>query len=888
MANAQTDPQFQSVAERLYDFYSATPVEKIYLHQDRTNYVAGETMWFKVYQSSTEQQVESGIVYVELVNGNNDLVIESKWPLFSGITSGQIELPDTLPMGVYQVRAYTHWMKNLYPEGFFTREIHIASHYNSPLEIETDFEVEGNKLHAALRFIPIPQKKISCHLILNGEKTKSYSLEPDAEGEAVLEINLPEKTTFEGAQYFVVETGEKTRKFPVPFTPAIQLYLFPEGGNLVEGLTSKVAFKVNDRTGRGVEAQGVVVDQNGKEITKFQTTHQGNGFFHITPEAGRKYIVRLDHGTVETILPEAHADGIVMTMKRNEEYMRVTLLSRLEAQSYPLYLTIHQEGISWFNALLNQKEEVTVLDIPFDKLPSGVFTLTVYDRNDQAWCERLAFFNYPEELDIQLQADKPTYGKREKVILTMDSPTDNLDFGTYSLAVVKAGLDPAEARNNLFTDYFLQSELKGRIENPVAYLTNRDREGWQNLDLLLLTNGWRKYEWEQLMAATPEEANYPIEESLTFSGRVHLQNKKQKPEDITLNAVFRHPTIDDLQSFHPGEKGIFKFTGYDFTGTAEVILSAQDKNNNIMDLSIIEHVSSPPDFYTYGKGISKTDNESLYVEMSGRLVQHIAKDIDKTIFDLPEVAVTAKRKVKQVTRWQLHNSEFARPPLIVNKRNSYGGKLINLLYSVPGIVVQELPLGDWNIRVLGSGAMISANISRVTATPKPTNAAEDDPAPAPGGMGSVDPVVYILNGSVTSKEAIQTIPPNLVERIEVLAPATAMIYSRYASGGGIAFFTNAPMARESSPTKTLMHRFVGYNQLKTFFSPDYAMANTQGYQDADRRNTLHWQPEVSINEKGKAEVSFYTSDEKGEYLIHCEGRSSDGTIGVSRHTFMVE
>ncbi|MDR2969219.1 MAG: hypothetical protein LBV32_06395 [Tannerellaceae bacterium] len=114
-ASAQTDSLFQYVAKRLYDYYSYAPVEKVYLHQDRTTYLPGETVWFKIYQSSTENRINSGVVYVELNNGNNETVIKTKWELKDGSGSGHIELPNTLPMGVYQLRAYTNWMMNNSP-----------------------------------------------------------------------------------------------------------------------------------------------------------------------------------------------------------------------------------------------------------------------------------------------------------------------------------------------------------------------------------------------------------------------------------------------------------------------------------------------------------------------------------------------------------------------------------------------------------------------------------------------------------------------------------------------------------------------------------------------------------------------------------------------------
>ena len=173
---AQNDALFQTAAQQLYSWHSLAPIEKLYVHQDRTRYVAGETIWFKVYQTFSNGIEEgSGVVYVDLIDGSNSLVAQTKWKMENGMASGHIELPKILPAGNIQLRAYTRWMQNFDSEGFFTREISILSPYPSKEETA-----------------PMQEKRLT---------------------------------------------------------------LFPEGGNLVEGLLSRIAFEVTDVNGKGMDAK---------------------------------------------------------------------------------------------------------------------------------------------------------------------------------------------------------------------------------------------------------------------------------------------------------------------------------------------------------------------------------------------------------------------------------------------------------------------------------------------------------------------------------------------------------------------------------------------------------------------------------------------------------
>lgn len=758
------DSLFHKVADNLHTYHSTTPREKIYVHQDRIHYAAGETIWLKIYQSFSLGVSEgSQIVYVDLADRHNRPVSRSKWKLINGLGEGHIELPDSLPTGHYQLRAYTKWMQNFDPDGFFSRELLISS---------------------------------------------------DKKEEMTAEEVLP------------IETF---------------LSFYPEGGSLVSGMPSRLAFKVNDAEGKGLDAKGVIMDGNQMKVTEFETVHLGMGYLNFEPGKGKEYFALLSDSDVRIPLPQVYKEGVVLRTRCTEDNLRLTIQHNLETlHTSPFYLTIHQEDVVWFNAFPDMSEAVTVIDIDAEKLPAGVFTITLYDETGHVWCERLAFVNFPEHLDMHLSADKPVYAPRERVQLSIDARgfSGQKQSGNFSLAVVKSGLDAIETRNNYYTDYFLKSELRGRIEDPVSYFENRDLA---NLNLLLMIHGWRRYFWEDIVRGNELRLYFPVEKDLTFSGRIQLRNEKQKPESVDLVAMFRHDSIDEVVSTQPGKGGVFLFEGYDFCDTAEVILSAKDKKRTL-DISVMKHPDVQPDYYAHPviELPGKEDmNYSFSVEF-GVIPVKTYEGIDKITHELPEVRVTSRYKKRDPR--SIHDPAFNKATYYARKDFSYGSN------------------GAWGV--------LAFNYPKLKYL-KMTSLLDYD--------GDDEVKNYILDGMYVSKADLKMIPSFFIDRIEILSLGSSLLYG----GRSIFFYTRSwEDMVYSQPVRTVSYKFAGYNQQKEFYSPNYDMSND--YFKPDYRNTLYWQPSVTVDREGRSEVSFFTSDEKGEYLIHCEGRSDEGVIGIAQ------
>ncbi|WP_456088017.1 hypothetical protein [Parabacteroides sp.] len=882
-----SDTTLQVVAGNLKRLYNLYPIEKIYIHQDRTIYRAGETMWLKVYQDFlSESEGKSQVVHLQLIDGYNRLVLEKQWPLRDGKAVGDVLLPDTLPTGNYQLRGYTNYMRNFGEEHFFTRELKIEG-LGALSQIKIDFSVRQNNVSVQLN-VPLKlrqEKKLRYCVRVNGNESRSYSFAADEAGDARFDILLPDEVKREDEIEFVLFVGEQKHSYPVPFKQTTELALLPEGGYCVEGLVSKVAVKLTGSNGKGLAAKGCILDLTDDEERPFHTSDLGFGSVYFQPEPGHEYVAVVDSLQLRVPMLEPLKQGIVQQIRYWNGRMRIMLSQNLGAD-VPVFLLIHHQGMIYYHAKLHLTEEKTVMDIAYDLLPAGPFTVTLYDGQDRVCSERLAFVKYPECMPVALSGDKACYGHREKVTLEVrvDSLLHRAMDGDFSLSVVRKELDPISERSNYYVDYYLGSELKGYIENPNSYFEERDSLSLSRLDLLLLTHGWRRYSLKNILQGGLLEMPYPVERSLGFSGCI-LDGMRLKPEEMEINALFKQDTIAQTFTFHPARGGVFRFSGFDFTGTSEMLLSVTDKQKNALDFTLMES-KSPRSAY-YSPLLTLQDSlAQLSVRMSRYGNVGKVKDIDKVVHELPEVTIM-KRK-KHTKSFSLHNEDFASHSYVVRENEHFSpNSMASLLSRVPGLKVYPSPDG-LGTRIRVNGAVTTGGFSRGGGSS--SNNSNENKAPTPvfkgASAGALDPVI-VLDGVIDYIGYALQMDPNRVKKVEVLVGTAAMVYTRNSFAGVVVIHTKSWKDRiDSTPVKSKNYRFVGYDQVKEFYSPDYSLEKDRsGW--VDERNTLYWNPSVTLNGEGKAELSFYTSDMKGEYEVICEGRSG-GKIGIGRGVIVVK
>lgn len=450
-----------TINDRLDNYVCTHSTEKLYLHQDRTCYVAGETIWFNLYQIlSSSARNASGVAYVDMIDGKSEVVAQAKYPLLGGQASGSLDIPAELSTGSYQIRAYTQWMLNEGIERSFRREL----------------KIQGLSENEIIPAIPYSE---------------------------------------------------------------IRVQFFAEGGRLIEGLASKVALEAVDSSGKGIKVKGVILNTKKEVVQHFQTNAEGRGSFFFQPQSGQRYFAKIADNDKQFDFPEAQRFGFVLTLKRFKEVLRISLEQNiaLEKKSRQYSLVFHQGDRVWAQLSVSTVDARSIIDVPIDKLPAGVFTVTLIDEDYRIFSERLVFTHFPETLDIHLASQVTLTDGRPMMTINID--THDADGkpcpANLSLAVVADSMEYTSTRSDFKTYLFLESELKrGMIEHPRDYWNPDAPESLSYIELLLLTHGWCQYSQEDLWKESKAPA-YPMEQGLLATDS--LQNLPMEDESIQLDEV---------------------------------------------------------------------------------------------------------------------------------------------------------------------------------------------------------------------------------------------------------------------------------------------------------------------------------------------------------------
>lgn len=474
MSYSQTDTagisKLQSYVNNMQVFNRLIPQEKVYLHFDNTGYTLGEDIWFSAYiVSSSDHQPtkQSGVLYVELLNSKGKVLETKKLKIEEGRCHSHFYLSplnvEYFP-GFYEVRAYTKGMLNFGRDVVFSRVFPVFQEYKK----DGDY--------------------------------KNKDLEEN------LDIELP----------------RFREKFPE--LRVVNVSFYPEGGNLVKGLQSIVAFKVVDKNGRPLEVDGEVVDSEGVVLTKFSTRHAGMGSFLYFPD-GNKNKVRINYNNRKYTydLPKIFSKGYVMTV--NTRPPKDIILQIEKTPDMPdkiLGLSIHCRGEVVFFNTVKWKSPVYQLKIPKEVLPAGVNQIVLFDEKGEIFSERLAFISPRNEDNVFVKVvnNKEEYQPLEKVSIDFIVEGEKIPSDTrFSLAVRDAETMAGNiSKENIASYFLLSSDLQGYIEDPDYYFQSSDPGRLDALDLLMLIQGWKRYEWQSMAGVKPFKIDFEPEKQLTIKG----------------------------------------------------------------------------------------------------------------------------------------------------------------------------------------------------------------------------------------------------------------------------------------------------------------------------------------------------------------------------------
>ena len=918
-------------AERLDKFGKSIPQEQVFIHTDNTCYFLGDTLYYKAYvrrsDTGTPSRI-SGVLYAELLNQDGYLVKREQLELENGQAHGSFILQDTLYGGYYELRAYTRWQLNW----GITEHPHniISEQWFFNKRMAKEYYRDYEKLYS--RVFPVFDK-------------------PKEPGDFFHEMTLrPLRRVSK-----IDETSPKPK-----------LQLFPEGGNLVAGVPNRVAFEVTSNEGLHLEGKVVLTEGQSNVITEAEIEQRGRGSFTFTPESGKSYRVTYTgkKGTARETLASPEKDGCAVQVVREGGKTLVKVASAGLAASELLGMTVMHDGV-----LLDFQNvptgETATLTLDDEKLKTGVCQVTIYNNVGRVYADRLFFHLGKDFAPSNLRFDGLSKQPAEPFAPVSLAVEGGKPGATVSVSVCDATHSEYIYDNgNILTEMLLASEIRGFVENPGYFFEKDDEEHSRALDLLLMIQGWRRYDWHIMTEPGAFVLNHKPEQTPLLVGEVNKYMAVEQEsmfadnynsisvEDNAVDAVSltgeeQNATNEDIDTREAEDGGsvtasraLTETTGRDIPVQSDQ-LGRRMQNEGTLKKEVLVRASffkpgadqkvdgemmtekrgfsiSTPRFYEgcilnlgasdsslwkkkkYVWEVPSTDrNDRLnypefYVRIRPvypRFVKpydwyqcHLAEAPKGSVI-APDWVMDGSRLLDEVTvgvkRARLGKFDPTKPAYVVDAYEAFNeacdaGFCPGIFYGRNRFVrdISRTYIGDMNLsrdyelelRVEGKQ---ESNISATTQNRTQIG----------GAMGASMPAeTFFISAGVKEKY-------NLLKNL-----GKVYIYTDYSprrEGNSLYDGEDIPTVcvdlhlidqLDSHRITSRDRRYIlpGYSAPEEFYQPDYS--NKPLPDVKDYRRTLYWNPNLQLDDNGKAEFRFYGNGKQTHLIVTAEGLANDGTL----------
>lgn len=885
----------KSLIAKLSTYQNVIPEEKVYLQLDRPFYTAGDDIWFKGYLTNgTNHEFSqlSDVAYVELINPKGAIVKKHRLLAETGIFNGDFTLDDNAPGGIYTIKAYSQWMKNGGDKTFFQKKIQVQKVLMPRLLMKLDFQEKaygpGALVNAevsirTLEDEPLSNKTFEATAYVGGNKFFHNEFSTDEEGKVVASFKLPDNLSNNDGLLALKFEYEGTyesisRSIPIVLNH-IDLQFFPESGDMIEGVAGQVAFKALNEFGKAADVTGEIKDEAGQVITTFKSYHAGMGSFELMPQKGKKYVAYIK-SPVEIArpypLPQAleEASSYAITVQnQSEDYAELTFYSPDEKT---VHLVGQVRGQIYFDKTIEANQGTQSLKIPLKAFPTGIAQLTLFDRKGEPQCERLLFVNKHKKLNINLKTDKKQYGPREKVKVTIVTKDENDKPvpTNLSLAVVddKVISFADDKQDNILSWMLMGSDLKGKVEEPNFYFKEDEPKADKALDLVMMTNGWRRFEWQDIQSGD-YEVEFVAETEGVIQGRViNTRTKTPLKCKVYLAEGGGNGRMIEGQTDNNGE---FTFVGVNPSKGVSLIAKST-KGGYYVTFQLSDEYERLP----IASVNKNTDDKAVKPKViKGEWVE-VADDKSVVEGDFKnKTGLSSDDNVLEeviVTGYGSFNRESSNiSSTVVTVRSVAGDELSNTLSGrVAGVNIVD------NTGVAGASSKISIRGSQSLTT--------------------INQPLYVVDGVPLSDASndnggnLNFINPNDIKSVSVLkGVAATAIYGSRGAYGVIVITTKRPgmmNGRKIYKYKNFAHRYIPartHAKTRTFYAPAYDKKESD-YQRIDFRQTIFWEPNIQTDKNGKAEISFYNSDATTVFRMTAEGVGINGQVARNEQTYHVE
>lgn len=802
------------------------PQEKVYLHFDNTSYYPDDKIWFKCYvvDATTNRASRlSSTLYVELLNPGGK-VIEKK---ILRITDGQCHGDFTINhqpfySGFYEVRAYTRYMMNFGDDVAFSRAFPV---FDRPSETGdyTDRRIARNT----------------------------------------------------NSKYGTVRPKTKRNK-------KIQLQFYPEGGNMIAGVPSRVAFEARGRDGLTDGWRGRIIDTvTDSTVAYFAPVADGRGVFTFTPRKSAKYTARVTYDNKEHDfdLPPVMTGGISLSVDNisSPDTAHVTIRKPHNGPAPEVIgLTLSSHGIVYFADIM-EPDTLSEIFIDKHKSPDGVSVITLSDISGNVIADRMLFVDNGKHGRISVSSDKADYLPTEKVGMELTVTDRNGKPVSTPLSISVTDADNAVGnRADILSGLLLTSEIKGYVPNPSRYFADSNPDRHIQLDLLMMTQGWRRYAWRGIPSDKADSIRYLPEKAISVNGQVVSFVKGVPKPDVTLSTMIKERNAPDslrrtfIETFTTDSSGRFAFD-CDVTGQWDLVMSSRENGKKKDYRIMLDRLFSPaPRAYcqeeqqlnaapaAQADTLAVTDSVDSETDITEELT--IAPDGKRT-HNLDEVVVKAKRhsraddirhnRATSVAYYDMSDelNDFA------DNGQYVGQDLLAVLRKInPNFSSRFDNTGREKIFYKGRGTLFVVDYE----------ATQDSDS---------------LNYTYLYLESIKSIYINEETSVKLryadpIKYTALNIDKRY---GCVVFIETDPDMPAPPGKGTRRTVIEGYSIPAEFYHPDYSVMP----ENEDYRRTLYWNPELRTDADGKVRIEFYNNMTCRKMSVDAQGITPSGFISTS-------
>ncbi len=771
----------QTVISRLTTQLKGFPQEKIYLHLDKPYYAVGEKIWFRAH----------------MVHAALSLPYELSRYIY-------VELIDSKDVVVLREKVRP-----------------IDGMYYGQMPLSTDFTEGWYSIRAYTNYMRNVDEGFFYRRTL------------------YIGNNLREQEKAKKDIYTKQSTGLTSSPF--------QIHFYPEGNHLIPGNVQAIGIRSTKADGSPVNVTGKLLDAKNNEIGTFNT-HMGVGLVHIMPEEGQLYAATCkdEQGNLQTVkLPLVSIKDFALSVKQNKSAIQVSLQTPGgNPLTDTLLLVIHQRGIPLFqDYFASDRNELTLSSKNFQE---GLLQFMLIDRQYNVLSERQIFIQEQNRAQVTVTTDKATYRRRERVNATIQL-TDAAGKpikGNFSVSVTDdADVVYDQDGETIESRLMLQSETQHALFNPGYYLKIDNKQAASELDMLMLTHPWTRYDLSSVMKGTIKKGDaYLLERGSSISGQVMSYPSKKGLPGNHVSLFIPKPSHVDAKS--TDKNGLFYFDGFEFPDSTKIMLEAKVSLSSFIRLIVDK--DSFPDVRLTLPIINEPTLKSTMKSFMNKSRERYFQETGVRIINLKEVEVVAQKQEKEkLERFRLDRgvAYFSPNHTIKQDRLETANSIMDLLITVPGV----------SLNPDGTGVL----------------------------MRNKTPLIMVDNIKRDMNE-LTMITPTEVELIDILKEASDLAAYGTSGANGVIFIhlkrgEAATHSKEPESNQAIIQP-LGYCVPETFPQPNYLNSDIRLNGIPDLRSTLFWKPNVVCDANGKATVNYFMGDNQGSCTLTIEGVTPDGKI----------